>query len=65
MPFGKYENRDLAEIPKHYLRWLRNREWLGAWLVKEIDEVLSGKTVAASNESFEETLAKWKEAENG
>lgn len=66
MPFGKHQDRDLTEIPRPYLRWLRTQPWLGAWLVKAIDDVLNGKTVASSDEeSFEQALANWKEAENG
>jgi hypothetical protein len=61
MPFGKYQDQDLTEIPKQYLRWLRNQKWLGAWLVQEIDAVLSGEATASSEESFEEVLGKWKQ----
>ena len=64
IPFGKYQDQELTEIPKHYLRWLRSQKWVGGWLVKEIDDVLNGKSVASSDESFEETLTKW-EVENG
>ena len=65
MPFGKHAGVELTEVPRPYLRWLRGRPWLGGWLVKEIDAVLNGETVASSNESFEEALSKLKEAENG
>jgi hypothetical protein len=65
MPLGKHAGVELTEVPKQYLRWLRGQQWVGGWLVKEIDEVLNGKMVAPSDESFEEALAKWKEAEHG
>ena len=61
MPFGKYADQELTEVPKQYLRWLRTQQWVGGWLVKEIDDVLTGKTVADSDESFEEALRKLKE----
>lgn len=64
MPFGKYQDRELTEIPKQYLRWLKGQQWVGGWLVKEINDVLDGKVVASSNDSFEEALAKWEESAN-
>lgn len=64
MPFGKYQDRELTDVPKHYLRWLRQQQWLGAWLAKEIDEVLTGKTAASSDQSFEELLKAWQEGDN-
>jgi uncharacterized protein (DUF3820 family) len=45
MPFGKHKDKDLSEIPKPYLRWLRGQEWIGGWLAYALDEAL-GKTVA-------------------
>jgi hypothetical protein len=63
MPFGKYRDWELADVPKHYLQWLRRQQWLGAWLVKEIDAVLNGEVVAPTDESFEEALGKWSKRE--
>lgn len=63
MPFGKYQDRELTEVPRQYLCWLRGQQWLGGWLVKEIDAVLNGEIVAPSDESFEEALKAW-ETEN-
>ena len=60
MPFGKYKDVELAEIPKSYLQWLRRQEWLGGWLAQEIDYVLSGE----AEKSFEEILEELKEREN-
>jgi len=56
MPFGKYENVELVAVPRPYLQWLKRQEWLGEWLVVEINDVLTGKVVAESDESFEEAL---------
>jgi hypothetical protein len=47
------------------LRWLRCQQWLGGWLVKKIDALLHGEAVASSEETFEEALEAWKEAEGG
>lgn len=65
MPFGKYRDWELTKVPKHYLLWLRNQKWLGPWLAKEIDDVLTGKTVAPSDESFEEALKTWEKDAEG
>jgi hypothetical protein len=59
MPFGKYQDWELADVPKNYLQWLRRQQWVGAWLVKEINDVLDGKVVVASDASFEEVLKQW------
>ena len=40
MPFGKHKDKELAEIPKHDLRWLRQQDWLGGWLAQAVDEAL-------------------------
>lgn len=58
MPFGKHAGVELTDVPRQYLRWLRTQQWVGAWLVKEINDVLDGKVVAADT-SFEETLKQW------
>ena len=42
MPFGKYQDVELTDVPRPYLRWLRRQEWVGAWLVRAIDENLDG-----------------------
>jgi uncharacterized protein (DUF3820 family) len=44
MPFGQFQGMELTEVPSYYLRWLRRREWLGAWLVQAIDAVLEGES---------------------
>ena len=46
MPFGKYQDKELTDIPRPYLIWLRRQQWLGAWLAKEIDAVLSSANIA-------------------
>lgn len=60
MPFGKHAGVELTDVPRQYLRWLRTQQWVGAWLMKEINDVLDGRVVVPSDESFEETLGKWK-----
>jgi hypothetical protein len=40
MPFGKYQDIELAEIPSQYLRWLGRQPWVGRWLIQGIDGVL-------------------------
>jgi hypothetical protein len=64
MPFGKYKDVELSDVPKPYLRWLRSQQWLGVWLFKEIDAALNGEGVAPSEETFEDALTKWKEENN-
>jgi hypothetical protein len=60
MPFGKHVVVELAAVPRQCL-WLLGQPWL----IKEIDDVLSGEAVTPSHESFEEALKRWKEAEHG
>jgi hypothetical protein len=60
MPFGKYKDVELNEVPRPYLCWLRRQEWLGPWLVKAIDEVLTGDE-RQPEATFEEALRKWRE----
>ena len=57
MPFGIWKDYELDEVPKPYLTWLRGQPWLGAWLVREINDVLSDET----DLSFEEVLEKCKQ----
>jgi hypothetical protein len=33
---------ELADVPRPYLGWLRRQEWVGAWLVQAIDDILGG-----------------------
>jgi hypothetical protein len=64
MPFGKYKDVELDQIPRPYLQWLRRQEWLGAWLRQAIDEILTGAE-PQSEETFAEALQKWREASKG
>ena len=59
MPFGKYQDVELTDVPRHYLLWLRRQNWLGAWLAEKIDAILSGE-----NQQPEKALKKWKPGEN-
>ena len=73
MPFGAYKDKDLTEIPKPYLRWLREKEWVGLWLVKGIDRVLGDrpsktdppleKTSEISLDSLDEAMKTFMEKE--
>jgi hypothetical protein len=60
MPFGKYGGKELAEVPRRYLRWLRGQEWLRGWLAQAIDDLLTGDE-APPEETFEEALQRWRE----
>jgi hypothetical protein len=42
MPFGKYKDKELTEIPKGYLRWLSRQDWVGDWLTSAVAETLGG-----------------------
>ena len=64
MPFGKHAGLEVSDVPRQYLHWLRQQPNLRGPLVKEIDDVLEGKVVAESDESFEEALKGW-ESEHG
>jgi uncharacterized protein (DUF3820 family) len=59
MPFGKYKDVELNEVPRPYLLWLRRQEWLGAWLGQAIDDILTGEE-QHQEETFEEALKKWR-----
>jgi uncharacterized protein (DUF3820 family) len=41
MPFGKYKNRELEDIPTDYLRWLRDKVSLRDELADAIDAELA------------------------
>jgi hypothetical protein len=43
MPFGKYQGRDLEEIPKDYLNWIAEHIDLYGPLREAVFDVLVGK----------------------
>jgi hypothetical protein len=43
MPFGKHKDKELTEIPRGYLRWLRSQDWVAGWLANGMDQVLNGE----------------------
>lgn len=63
MPFGKHAGVEMTDVPRQYLRWLRSQQWVGAWLVKEINDVLDNQDMASSDDSFEGALEMWKQQE--
>jgi len=40
MPFGKHKDKELTELPRGYLRWLRGQDWVSGWLAQAVDEAL-------------------------
>jgi hypothetical protein len=62
MPFGQYRGKELTEVPRPYLEWLRGQEWLGGWLAQAIDDLLTGDE-APHEETFEEALQRWRESQ--
>jgi uncharacterized protein (DUF3820 family) len=79
MPFGIHEGKDLQSIPKGYLYWLLQQDWLKSYLRKEIEEVLqprkekvedlkaqldeANRRVAFLNESLKNARAELEEAQ--
>ena len=45
MPFGKHEGKPLTQVPRGYLRWLRDNANLSGWLKDAVEAVLLGRTV--------------------
>ena len=31
MPFGKYKDEDVSNVPESYLNWLSDQEWISEW----------------------------------
>ena len=53
MPFGKHKEKELTEIPKGYLRWLRQQEWLSGGLAQAVDEALGLAPTKPRNEPWQ------------
>lgn len=66
MPFGKHQGKELTEIPKGYLHWLRSQDWVGGWLVNAVNQVLDGKEAPepARDELVHQIVKPWK-CDNG
>lgn len=43
MPFGKYQNRFLIEIPEHYLVWYKSKGFPMGKLGKQLEQILEIK----------------------
>lgn len=52
MPFGKFKDTELREIPRPYLRWLRSQDWLGGWLANAVAETLGEPVANKLNEPW-------------
>jgi hypothetical protein len=59
MPFGKYKGMELSEIPRDYLVWLRDQEWVGPWLVRGIDNVLNGGPAGRAEGTHDDNGKPW------
>jgi hypothetical protein len=53
MPFGRFKNKELTDIPRSYLQWLRSQDWLGGWLALAVDEALGVAPSRPSNEPWQ------------
>jgi uncharacterized iron-regulated protein len=62
MPFGKYQDLKLADVPQPYLLWLRDQKWVGAWLVKAIDETLDGGPAGGPEATEEGIVDPWEDS---
>ena len=59
MPFGKYQDVELTDVPQSYLRWLRGQKWLGPWLVKAIDDFLDGGPIGRAEATEDDIGNPW------
>jgi hypothetical protein len=62
IPFGKYHGVELVDVPQSYLRWLRDQKWVGAWLVKAIDETLDGGPAGRPEATEEDIVNPWEDS---
>jgi uncharacterized protein len=49
MPFGKYQNRFLIEIPEHYLVWYKSKGFPAGKLGKQLEQILEIKINGLEN----------------
>lgn len=53
MPFGKHKGKELTEIPKGYLHWLRSQDWLNGWLKNAVAEALGEPVPQKTHEPWQ------------
>lgn len=56
MPFGKHKGREVATLPKKYLRWVERYCNMNLELYHEIEWVLTGKLKPTPKETVEEIV---------
>jgi hypothetical protein len=57
MPFGKYKDRPISEIPKDYLSWIINESSPQAWLKVAIEDELSRRENPGAEVKISEPIA--------
>lgn len=64
MGFGKFSDREVAEVPSDYLLWLQEEGWVsaryGSELAEEIEEVMHRRDVEDRHwHEYEEEGGEW------
>jgi hypothetical protein len=44
LPFGKFKNVPLSEVPEHYLLWLLDQSWPQLWLLNLVRREIESRT---------------------
>lgn len=64
MPFGKHKGKEVSEVPKGYLRWLRKNADLFGSLASEVDAVLGEEPPVDLNTLAEAIVGTWPDEEH-